>query len=205
MFEFLDTFWGGAVSFASGSLAIYGAVQAFSNKPKRLLYDFRSWSPSKVRVPEEFETRYRLAGNDFGSIHITECIIKNETGAPITDTSFLHLPKILLGNNNSICRVRRLLGLEDSRANFRSKDDSSEIEIYDIMIPIESTLTIEIVSVEPIEKKNLLCSQRCQSRGKELWKAVAIPQSILDFFAHADCLRLANCNAVSVKRFYKSP
>jgi hypothetical protein len=153
MFEFINTFWGGAVSVASGLLVLYSASQLLSQKPKRLIFDFRSSNIPKPKVPSDFEIAFHLGSKSFSNIYLTELILKNETGAPLTDESFLHLPKVLLGKENVLCRTAKVESIDDSRASVRFVEKDLALELFDLMIPIDSSATIEIVTEQPIDQK----------------------------------------------------
>lgn len=153
MFEFINTFWGGAVSVASGLLVLYSAIQLFSQRPKRLIYDFRSSNFSKPKLPSDFEVAFHLGDKTFENIYLTELILKNETGAPLTDESLLHSPKLSLGKENVLCRVIKVESIDDSRASVRFVEKDLTLEILDLMIPIDSSATIEIITERPIDQK----------------------------------------------------
>lgn len=153
MFEFINSFWGGAVSVASGLLVLYSAIQLFSQRPKRLIYDFRSSNFSKPRLPSDFEVAFHLGDKTFENIYLTELILKNETRAPITDDSFLHSPRLPLGKENVFCRALKVESIDDSRASVRFVEKDSALELFDLMIPIDSSATIEIITESPIDQK----------------------------------------------------
>jgi hypothetical protein len=150
MFDQLNTFWGGVVSLAGGLLVLFSLFKAVVSRPRRIAYDFRSNHIALPILPNGFEISYNYDGQSFPSIHKTEVIIKNETEAPLIDGSFLSVPIIHAGESK-ICVARKIDGIDDSRAEIKITK-GGEVQITDLMIPIDSSLTVEIVSVAPIDQ-----------------------------------------------------
>jgi hypothetical protein len=94
MFEQLNTFWGGVVSLAGGLLVLFSFFRAAVSRPRLIAYDFRSSHVSLPKLPQGFEICFTYDGKTFPSTHKTELIIKNETDAPLVDSSFLNTPTI---------------------------------------------------------------------------------------------------------------
>lgn len=150
MFDALNSFWGGAVSLAGGLIVFISLYKAIASRPRLIAYDFRSVRINPPKLPEDFEVSFKFEGNEYPTIHKTEIIIKNETTAPLTKESFISPPVIKAGPSQ-ICVVRKVSGIDDSRGNalFTS---SGEITFDDLMVPIDSSATFEIVSVSPIDQ-----------------------------------------------------
>ncbi len=150
MFETLNSFWGGAVSVAGGLIVFISLYKALSNRPKVIAYDFRSERISSPKLPRDFGVLFRYDGKEYETIHKTEIIIKNETGSPLTPEAFLSPPVVKVGSAE-ICAVRKILEIDDSRGVPVLKNPG-EVSFSDLMIPIDSSATFEIISVAPIDQ-----------------------------------------------------
>lgn len=150
MFDALNTFWGGVVTLASGLIVLHTLFKVLTVQPRKVVYDFRSSKFSAPKLPADFEVFYSHHGQNFPSIHKTEIIIKNETDLPLTDTSFLSAPKLNLGSS-TVCAARKIEGIDDSRAKILM-EEGGELKLVDLMIPIDSSVTVEIISVTPVDQ-----------------------------------------------------
>lgn len=150
MFDALNSFWGGMVTFAGGLITIFTLIKIVSTKPRLLAFDFRGQRFNAPKLPEDFTILYMHDGKNFKSLHRTEIIIKNETGLPITDDTFLSPPMIEIGET-SVCAARQVSGIDDSRGAIKVGDQGKLI-LHGLMVPIDSSITFEIVSEDPINQ-----------------------------------------------------
>lgn len=150
MFEILNSFWGGMVTFAGGLITILTLVRLVSSKPRLIAYDIRSERMSNPNLPADFSVCFCHEGRSFPSIHKAELIIKNETGSPLTDESFLSQPVLKTGSV-TVCTARRVHGIDDSRGKIELSG-TGELWIGDLMVPIDSSITFEVISVDPIDQ-----------------------------------------------------
>lgn len=121
-----------------------------ASRARLIAYDLRSERIKVSKLPDGFEASFSIDGRSFSSIHLTELIVKNETSAPLTDDSFLSQPSVKPGDT-IICVARKVSGIDDSRASIEL-DENGDLKISNIMIPIDSSATFEIISVSPIDQ-----------------------------------------------------
>lgn len=156
MFEFLNSFWGGAVSLASGLVVIAAAGRLFTFRPKLVLYDFRSYQAKQRNVPSEVSVAYEFEQIRVASLHITELIIKNESGSPISDSSFLTIPSLGIEEGNTIVFSRQIKGIDESFGEISRAESGEKLNLTDLTVPIDSSITFEFATEKPIDHR-LIC------------------------------------------------
>jgi hypothetical protein len=152
MFEALNSFWGGAVSLASGLLVLAAAGRLFSVRPKLIAYDFRSYQVKKVNVPDGVKVEYEFRDVRVPSMHITEVIIKNESGSPVSDSSFLTSPSIQIDTENVLAFARQVTGIDESFGELSLNAADGKLRLTNLTIPIDSSVTFEVATEKPIDQ-----------------------------------------------------